>query len=410
MTHLLVISVGTEVYRRYILEDLRAAGIRVTAVQAAPQRPWAAPLVDVTYEVDLRDRTQVVGLTEKLHAAEPFDGVLTYDEAHVELAAEVAHALGLPGLSREAAARSRDKRLMREAFRVAGVPSAQSVLAMTADRAAEAAELIGYPVVLKPRNLGGSYGVVRVDDEERLRELFQVAVGARIDRIDTVPGVLVEEYLEGPELSVESVVQDGQVHICGLTEKEVGFAPYFEELGHVCRKPSTYPGYAEIERVVVAAHHALGITYGATHSELRITARGPRMIETAARLGGEKIPYATRLATGVDQVALTVAALTGGRVEVRPERELFAGVRMVYPSHDGRVRTLGHRAGAEELWHELVWHATPGQDMALPPRGFMTRLGHIVVVESSNEALTARLRDSVAALTIELDPLPAQSA
>jgi biotin carboxylase len=201
---------------------------------------------------------------------------------------------------------------------------------------------------------------------------------------------------------VESVVQAGRVRILGVTAKELGYPPYFEELGHTCANPLSHERYGEIARVVEAAHRALGIDYGATHAELRLGSDGPRMIEIAARLGGDKIPWVTGLATGVDLVALTIASLTGGQISVPRFGDRVAGIRMIYPDHDGRVVRLGHRPGAEELWEELVWHAKPGQEMLLPPRGFMTRLGHVIATADSVEELRGKLDACVDALVIEI--------
>lgn len=406
MTHLLILSSGHEMYRRYALESIRRQGVRITLLESPPMRTWALPLVDAVYEEDLADHDRIRAKVKELHAGSPFNGVLSYDETRVELAAAVSADLGLPGLSPESAARCRDKQLMREAFRWAGVPSAQSVLALTVEEAAAAAGMIGYPVVVKPRNLGGSRGVVLVENDTGLRAQFDIAAGARDPRIESVPGVLVEEYLDGPEVSVECVVQEGRVHLCGLTEKQVGFAPYFEELGHVCGPPKHHPQYQAIVRVVEEAHRALGVTFGATHSELRLTSTGPRMIEVAARLGGDLIPMVTRLATGVDQVALTVSALTGGTVGVEPTQDRVAGIRMLYPDRAGTVRRLDHIPGAEELWYDLQWHVSVGQEVALPPSTFMGRLGHVVAVADSLRELEERLDEAVAALVTDIEARP----
>ncbi|MGK5733729.1 ATP-grasp domain-containing protein [Streptomyces sp. URMC 124] len=408
MARLLMLGAGIEIYRRYILETLHGRGDEVVLIDTVP-RPWTEPFVRVSLQADLRDREEVREAVLPLHRQSPFDGVLTYDEAQVELTAYVAALLGLPGLSPGAAARCRDKRAMRDAFEAAGVPSARSVLVHDPDGAAAAAAGLGYPVVVKPRNLGGSIGVVRADDESALRAVFEVAAGAGFARIDPEPGVLVEQYLDGPEFSVESVVRDGEVRICGITDKEVGFAPYFEELGHVCRAPGTRPHDQQLIDTVIAAHQALGITVGATHSELRMTADGPRMIEVAARLGGDQIPYAHRLATGVDMVALTVAALTGEDADPEPIRAGVAGIRMLYPQHDGVVRTLRAPDPAAGARHEMAWHVEEGREVRLPPRGFLSRLGHVIATAPDEKELHARLDAAVASLHIEIEPTPAPS-
>ncbi|WP_327261391.1 ATP-grasp domain-containing protein [Streptomyces sp. NBC_01232] len=432
MARLLMLGAGIDIYRKYILETLHARGDDVALIDTVP-RPWTEPFVRAGVKVDLRDRDAVGEAALSLHRDAPFDGVLTYDEAQVELTAYVAALLGLPGLSPGAAARCRDKRAMRAAFEAAGVPSARSVLVDDAEGAAAAAAGLGYPVVVKPRNLGGSIGVVRADDERELRAVFKVAAEAGFARIDPEPGVLVEQYLDGPEYSVESVVRDGRVLVCGITDKTVGFAPYFEELGHVCRAPGTGPHDQQLIDTAVAAHRALGITVGATHSELRMTADGPRMIEVAARLGGDQIPYVHRLASGVDMVALTVEALTGGagtesdrtesartqsaRAEADADlwadtdpgrvRPGVAGIRMLYPQHDGVVRALGAPEPAGHLWHEMVWHVEEGRHVQLPPRGFLSRLGHVIARADDERQLRVRLDAAVASLRIEIEAAPA---
>jgi hypothetical protein len=129
-------------------------------------------------------------------------GVLTWDEARILQGAKVAASLGLPGGDPEVVMRCRDKHLTRQALATAGVPQPRSILGTTVDEALAAAEQIGDPVVLKPRALAASLGVVRVDTPTELATQFAFAHDT------TVPGawqydvvVLVEEYATGPEIS-----------------------------------------------------------------------------------------------------------------------------------------------------------------------------------------------------------------
>ncbi|HLK42339.1 MAG TPA: ATP-grasp domain-containing protein [Thermoleophilia bacterium] len=399
MAKLLVIGVGAGLSKRYLVDRLVALGHDL-AVFAERLPGWFEPSAGLGLTVDLGDTRAAVAAAARLDDDHGVYGVLTFDEAYVELTAEIAQALALPGLSLEAARRCRDKHAMRRRLAEAGVPSARSVIAETLDDALGAAGDIGYPVVLKPRNLGGSIGVVRADGPADVRSLFEVSAAAVFDRISTLPGLLVEEFLDGPEFSVESVVDNGVPRICAVTEKVLGFAPYFEETGHFSR-PFDATRDAGIGRLVCQVHEALGINLGATHCELRVTPTGPRVIEIGARLAGDRIPELVRRATGIDLIAAAADAAAGKPPAVEATDRRVAGIRMLYPRHDGVVVRLD---ATGEPPAELGWYAKVGQRVALPPRGFLARLGYLSAVAPDREGVVRLLDESEDLLAIEVDP------
>lgn len=404
MANVLLLGSGNPLYRGYIPEGLARRGTRLTLLDRE-RREWIEPFVAEQLVVDLGSTEDVLRVALAAHRRTAFDGVFTYDEFQVPLCAMVAERLGLPGISQAAALRCRDKREMRRAFADAGVPSARSDMAATADQAARLAARFGYPVIVKPRNIGGSIGVARADDEKSLRALFRIAAEASYPLTETLPGVLVEEYLDGPDFSVESVVSHGRVEICGITEKTVGLAPYFVSLGHLSRPVGSRPEHARIREVVLAAHTALGVEYGATHAEVRMTPTGPRMVEVAARLAGDHIPYITMLASGVDQAAAAVATLTGATVESTPTRRRTAAIQMIFPPHDGVVRRLGIEDDASPPpWYEFAPYASVGDEVALPPRQYLTRLAHLIVVADDDVELADRMEQSMKRLDFEVEP------
>jgi biotin carboxylase len=285
---------------------------------------------------------------------------------------------------------------MRAAFARAGVPSAASVVAASPAEAARIADTLGYPVVFKPRTLASSMGVIRVDGPEDVPTAFAVAAATSHPRFAREPNILVEEYLDGPEVSVESVVVDRVVQTVAITRKHLGLAPYFEELGHVVSAAEPLHDEAAIYEVVAKAHAALGVCAGATHAEVRLTPSGPRMIELGARLGGDLIPYLVHLATGVDlaRAALDVAA--GERPSLTPTRARAAAIRFIYPESDLRVARLQADPSLSELaWlDQITWEVAPGDVVRLPPREFGMRLG-FVVVTGANQAACDRHFDAV---------------
>ncbi len=219
-------------------------------------------------------------------------GVFSYDETLVVTTALIAERLGLPGLTFRGADNCRNKHNTRRLLTAAGLPQPQFAYVTGADEALATADSFGYPVVLKPRGMGASIGVIKVDGPEGVRAAFEVADAAsRGGNSDYEGGVLVEECVMGPEISIDGTVFDGDWNPLFLARKEVGLAPYFEETGHTVSATDPLLADPELLRVLKAAHRELGIGHGITHTEVKLTARGPVIIEVNARLGGDLIPY-----------------------------------------------------------------------------------------------------------------------
>src|SRR4051812_44420551 len=194
---------------------------------------WELPYLVGHTVVDTLDAD---AMTEAVRAIPgPIAGVLSYDEARIAATAVVAKRFGLPTSPPAAVLRCRDKWLTRQALAAAGVPQAASVAVGSRDEAVAAAARIGYPVVLKPRNLAASFGVSRADDEAGLLAAYErarrVSLPEAPERFEQ--DVLVEEFLAGPEISVDAVVAGGLVEPLVVAHKQTGYSPSFEETGHL---------------------------------------------------------------------------------------------------------------------------------------------------------------------------------
>ena len=205
--HLLLISTGERLFRQYLLSSI-ATRYRVHLFLAA-QPDWENRYIDAaTVLADTLDAEAMIAAARELHQRDPLDGVLCWDEARILATSRIAQALGLPGGDPDVVLGCRDKHLTRQRLAAAGVAQPRSVVVDTLDQALAAADDIGYPVVLKPRGIAASLGVVLAADEAELREHFRFA------RETFVPGalfyddlaVLVEEYADGPEISIDSAV------------------------------------------------------------------------------------------------------------------------------------------------------------------------------------------------------------
>lgn len=394
---LMVFGSGQVEYREFMLQRMarRYDILLLTTGPITWEGPYIRERVPIVPDDDEATRLIAAELVKRHNVA----GVLTYFEPFVELAADVAQAIGLGYCDPGRLARCRDKRATREFLARSGVPSARSVLVRTLPEAESAAADIGYPVVLKPRALAASCGVVLVERRADLATSFELARTTVLPPLrDHLGDVLLEEYLDGPEISVDSAVFRGRVQPLIFARKELGFPPCFEETGHIVAPADVV--IDDVDRVCAvlqAAHGALGIDNVVTHSELRLTSSGPRIVEINARSGGDLIPYLGYLATGVDVAGASADVATGRAPETEPRGRGVAGVRFLYPQTDGQVHELRMAPGFEPPpWLDRVtWLVAPGAKLHLPPRGFYhhARAGLAVATASTIEQCRARLEE-----------------
>ena len=374
------------------------------------QVTWELPYLVGHTVVDTLDADAMTAAVRSIPG--PVAGILSYDEARIAATAVVAARLGLPTSPPEAVLRCRDKWLTRQALAAAGVPQAASVAVASRDEAVAAAARIGYPVVLKPRNLAASFGVSRADDEAGLLAAYERARGVSLpeapERFDR--DVLVEEVLAGPEISVAAVVAGERVEPMVVAHKQTGFPPSFEETGHLVDAADPLLADPELLAVLAAAHAAVGYSTGTTHTELRRTAAGFKVIEINGRLGGDMIPLLGLLAGGPDPDMVAAAVACGQPPDTSRGSARVAGIRFYYPDEDVTVGTLEL---AEQLLppqaYEAVLLTGPGERVLLPPRGsaWESRLAHVIAVADTADELRAALEDAAKAIRLEPAGVPA---
>ncbi|MEU6814039.1 ATP-grasp domain-containing protein [Streptomyces sp. NPDC046860] len=388
---LLVVSPGDEPLRGYCLEQAAAAYDVVLLTGTNPS--WETPYLVDHAVTDLHDPAAVLAAGHTLAARHELAGIVTWDEWHLVTTARLARALRLPSNPVEAVRACRNKAVARAQFARHGVPSAASLKARTLREAEAAAETLGYPAVLKPTAFAGSVGVIRVDQPHDLPAAFDFAsAGASRSREDT--GVLVEEYLDGPEVSVECVTHRGSTTAVAVTRKHLGPAPYFDETGHTV--DAADPLLAPVAPVAAAAVKALGITDGVQHVEMRLVGGRPRLIEVNARIGGDMIGQLVRLATGIDLPRAAADVACDAAPDLTPTRREAAGIRMLYPAASGTLteRHINPPFAALTPWlRQVQWLREVGEPLVLAPEGdvFTARAGFYVVSGRDTAEVRERL-------------------
>ena len=152
--------------------------------------------------------------------------------------------------------------------------------------------------------------------------------------------LVVEEYLEGPEVSVETLSLDGECHVIQITDKMTTGAPYFVETGH--SQPSMLPANIQLKimEVAVAANRSIGIENGPSHTEIKVTSEGPKIIELGARLGGDNITtHLVPLSTGVNMVECCIKIALGETPDYKTKHYKASAIRYL-ESKEGVIQKI----------------------------------------------------------------------
>ena len=369
--------------------EARNLGIKTVVLD---ENPKAAGLhiADSHHVVDILDVKGVLAIAR----SERIDGIMTLcTDAPVRTVASVGQSLTLPTLSNTAAAQATDKREMRIAFAERGAPSPASRSVGTQEQALSFAHDSGYPLALKITRGSGSRGVYRVDSDAEMRERF---INCR--SFQPAGPLLLEEWVDGEEVSVEGYCADGEAHIVAITDKSVFPGQYPVELGH--SQPTHHPGptQARIHHAVLRGVESLGLSWCMFHAELKLSSDGPKLIEIGARLGGDRIAtHLTPLSTGVNMVRAAILLALGERVA--PLRLFNCGSCIRYFN--------ARRTGELDGFHGLrSIYGLPGLEMIYPAserdgdlrRGFqvppikssLDRFGHLVCSGKDRDQAIAR--------------------
>jgi biotin carboxylase len=351
---------------------------------------------------DIRDEESLYQAIMQSPYANQLDALIPATDYASHLTAKVGERLGLRGVPYEAALRSRNKDLARLAYAEHDVPSAKFKKVRTYEEAAAAAEEIGYPVVLKPTNCASSQNVFFINDEGHLQEAMETILDFKITYMDfkVREDYLIEEYLDGPEFSVELFVREGEAIFSAVTEKITTPLPYFVEISHTLPSPSYTEHEREIVRTAVDALGAIGITDGPSHVEVKLTSHGPRIIEVNGRPGGDNISSDLLVqAFGVDIFEATVNYYLDNPIDISMKHHRAASIAYLTADQDGIYERI---EGLEKIeQHDNVirsqFSVAPGDGVTVA-KSSDDRLGYIITVgETPQEAkeLAISLIDSL---------------
>jgi biotin carboxylase len=391
---------------------LGAGVMQGPAIRFAKERGWEAVVVDGDPKaacvsladrfahIDLKDKDAIESFARSLRNDGGLNGVMTAGTDFSATVAWVAERLSLPGIPYEAALDASDKSRMRARFRAEGVPSPDFVVVAEVP-AAGYAPPFAYPAVVKPVDNMGSRGCRRVDGFGELR--LAVADALRYSRSGRV---IVEEFMEGPEFSVDSLVYDGEMTICGLADRHIFFSPYFIEMGHTIPTDLSPDKQAALLSVFERGVRALGIRNGAAKGDVKLTPRGPMIGEIAARLsGGYMSGWTYPYASGVEPTKGALSIAVGEKpTDLAPKRKWTCAER-AFISIPGVVsEVLGaDRARTAEGVRDIFFRIERGSSVKFPENN-VTKCGNVIAAAPSRADAVHFAESAARSILIRLQP------
>ncbi|MFI8962318.1 ATP-grasp domain-containing protein [Streptomyces sp. NPDC053493] len=415
-----VLIVGGKVKQ---VRKARELGLDVVYAQypnAYDREHW--PHVDQALLLDYSDVDRLLPLARALHEVYPFRTAVTLTEFGLLPAAQLNEALGLDGESVATVELLLDKALMRRHLAAKGVSPVASAVGRTTQDVRDFVAANGLPIIVKPVRESGSLAVFCVHDEaevdavaERYRSLNDKEWAAGdLGFADTFEEFLMEEYLEGPEFSVETVSFDGRHVVVATTDRRLGgtgFADFgrtgFAEVA--LSQPTSHPAeqVAEAIELVKDFLDAVGLRNGPGHTEVKLTPRGPRIIESHNRVGGYAINEMAELVYGVDMELHALASGLGvlDPLTESPRPRCGAALRALTPEPGRVVEVTGvDEVRADPAFVDLQLKVRPGD--VVSPLTWNEDIGGYVVARGSDVTdAIAHSERLAAAIRIRTEPV-----
>lgn len=339
-----IMILGASILQFPAIEKAMEMGLGVIAVDMNPEAV-GFKVPGVMKEVISTIDTPAILEAAKRHE---INGILTLaSDMPMQSVTIVSHEMGLVGISEDAALKATNKAYMRDALKEAGVPVPMYFRVKGKEEFRSAVEKIrdaGYKCIIKPVDNSGSRGVDLLASDADLEKEYDYTV-----QFSRGGEIIVEEYMEGPEVSVETLAVNGDIHVIQITDKLTTGAPYFVEMGHSQPSQLDKKTQEKIKCVAISANKAIGIQNGPSHTEIKVTKDGPKIVELGARLGGDCIAtHLVPLSTGVDIVECSIRIALGEKPDMEPKWNKGSAIRY-FKTGIGTVKRIRGVMDAEEV-------------------------------------------------------------
>lgn len=339
-----IMIIGASILQLPAIEKAREMGLDVVVVDMNPEAVgFNVPGVEKEI-ISTIDVPRIVEAAKKHR----IDGVMTLaTDMPMRSVAAVAEEMGLVGIDTDTAIKATNKAEMRKALQEGNVPIPKYFKVRDKNEYENAVAQFDVPFVVKPVDSSGSRGIYLIDNLDNRREISDAYHYS--SQFSRSGDVVVEEYMKGSEVSVETLTVDGVCHVIQITDKLTTGAPHFVEMGHSQPTQLSACIAEKIAQVAKAANKAIGIKNGPSHTEIIVTAEGPKIVELGARLGGDNITtHLVPLSTGINMVECCIKIALNEKPDLERKWNRGSAVRY-FRQKAGYVQRIEGIEGAMEF-------------------------------------------------------------
>ncbi len=396
-----IIIIGGGILQVPLIQTAKKMNLFTIVFDMDPNAP-GAHLCDEFVCMSTKDVEGCVREAIKLSSIRKIDGVITAGTDASKSVAAIANALHLPGIRYSSAEAATNKVLMRKTLQKHNVPVPKFLAVWNLKEALEALDQIGLPAVLKPAENMGARGVIKINRREELQFAYHHS-----KTYSPTGELILEEFLDGPELSIDALTWNGKYIITGIADRIITGEPYFLEIGH--NMPSSLPKdiLDSASKVMIQAMKAIGIDYGAGKGDLKITSNGIYIGEIAARLsGGFMSSHTYPYASGVNLYKIAIQIALGMEPDPIEENYEFFVVERGILSKPGKIISIEGIENAKKISGVCDVIITKNVGAILKkPTSNIDKIGHVIakgktLFEAENSA-----KKALEMLQIQIDEL-----
>lgn len=376
----IVLLVNTGYIRKkFIIQKLKTLGLKIIVLHK--EKNWAEQYADYWIFADTANHTEAMQSVKSFIASNPevkIEGVLTFWEDDVLLVSKIADRFNLIGIPYAVSKNVRNKFLFRQFCSANGFPSPKHALIKNQDDLKRIGMDFSFPMVIKPAYGSSSAYVVKVEDQDDLERIHQyikksISTGIESALSDGVD-ILVEEYIDGEEVDIDMLLQNGKVKFSCVSDNDKTNEPFFIETGRTT--PSVLPEATQekLKQMAEDLLELLGVQNGVVHFEAKWTPKGPFPLEANLRMGGDEFYQSIRQAWGVDLIENAAKIALG--ILIRPQMPASPKAYLkscdFISKHSGVLIELNIDPALEKQKYleEVYFMKKIGDPVLIPPSGY----------------------------------------
>jgi carnosine synthase len=407
--HLLIVRSGYP-SKEFVLKKLRALGYFLIVLDETISCP--TELVDDWVIADMSSEKACLKavkhyLKDNNHK---IDGVLTFWEEAVLITAKLADSLNLPGIPFKSAEIIKNKFSFREACSAFNLPSPKHAMLQIDSNFSDVVKGLNFPLVVKPIYGAASAFVVRVNNLRELKKAF-VSINKYIKSFWLTPewksvDLLVEEYIEGQEVDIDMILQDGNLKFYSITDNFQTHEPFFVETGQALPSRLADTKQQELVEMAMTVLKSLNVTDAIVHFEAKTGLNGPVPIEVNLRMGGDEVYSFIKTVWGIDFIEYAAKIAIGDHFTIKKPTHPLTHLegRYFLPNETGRIANITIPRSVTQNPHlfELKVCKNIGDEIKIPPQDF-DYFGWITAQGNSSEEAHISLNRMFSRVKFALD-------